>query len=298
MYVCVMGQVEDAKWRQRWQNMLRSMREAKGSDHAVAFSPTHIVEASSTSQKHVSPNNLWSTTLYASSPSHSRSQMFSDSPSHSRSRIFNDGAIAHANGASVTSTTGACGAEHWYGGIRNAQKAETPFSFGKRDAQIGATKCQEEAPEQEKTREREERARVRQQLQFEIERERERTKLRESAVESRKEGALEWERVHERLAASFEDGTKVLWAGKERESGGMAGGDQFGEVDGQSHSWNAAGMPSILRKFELEQVMSVSMKGKKDVSFVLIERASHPCCVQESFRKDMEALKLILGGRE
>ena len=258
-----MRQVEDAKWRQRWQNMMRSMREAKGSDRAVAFSPSRIVEASSTSQKHVSPHNLSSTTLHVSSPSHSRSQIFRDSPSHSHSRIFNDGAIANANGASVASTIGSGGPEHGHGDVRNAEKAETPLYFGKRDAQIGATKCQEEAPEQAKTREREERARERQQLQFEIERERERTKLRESAVESRKEGALEWERVHERLAASSEDGTKVLWAGKERESGGMARGDQSCEGDGQNHSWNAAGMPSILRKFELEQVMSVSMKEEK-----------------------------------
>jgi hypothetical protein len=224
--------------------MMRSMRESKGSDRAVAFSPSHSVEESSTSQKHVSPHNLSSTTLHVSSSSHSRSHIFRDSPSHSRSRIFYDGAIAN----------GACD-------IRNAEKVETPLSFGKRDAQIGATKCQEEAPEQVKTREREER--VRQKIQFEIERERERTKLRESAVESRKEGALEWERAHERIATSSEDGTKVLWTGKERESGGMARGDQFGEGDGQNHSWNVAGMPSILRKFELEQVRSVLMKGEK-----------------------------------
>jgi hypothetical protein len=258
-----MGQVEDAKWRQRWQNMMRSMREAKGSDRAVAFSPSHIVEASSKSQKNVSPHNLSSTTLHASSHSHSRPQICSDSPSHSRSRIFNDGAIAHTNGDSVASI-GAGGAEHWYGGIRNTEKAKTPLSFGKRDAQgaqIGATKCQEETPEQAKTREREERARARQQLQFEIERERERTQLRENALESRNEG--EWERAQERLESSSEDGTKVLWAGKERESGGMARGDQFGEGDGQNHSWNAAGMPSILRKFELEQVRFVSMKEEK-----------------------------------
>lgn len=201
--------------------MMRTMRDAKGPDRTADFSPPRDTEASNTSHTYVSPI-LPAAALHASLPS------------HSRSRIFTDGAIAHINGASVESA-GDDREENRDGSHARAE-----------------TKRQDGAPEQDKTREKEERARERQQLRLEIERERERSTLREMAGESLREGGLEWERAQERIASS--SGPKALRPGEEMGAGDVAHGNREGEVSGWDQGVNTAGMPSILRKFELEQV--------------------------------------------
>ena len=152
----------------------------------------------------------------------------------------------------------------------------------------------------------EERARERQELRIEIERERERSMLRGIAGESLREGGLQWERAQERLASS--SGPKALGTGEEMGAGEGAHGNREGEGDGRDNGLNAAEMPSILRRFELEQVRHLIMTVADGVRVRLldtcnlfsswasgIKRDRQPCFVQESFRKDMEALKLILG---
>ena len=63
---------------------------------------------------------------------------------------------------------------------------------------------------------------------------------------------MEWERAQERIASS--SGPKALRPGEEMGAGDVAHGNREGEVSGWDQGVNTAGMPSILRKFELEQV--------------------------------------------